>query len=60
MREEAARFPVVFLIGHGGCGKTILAVQYLLEESATRLVMMVAASDATKDDCLGHELGIAE
>ncbi len=56
VREQAARFPVVFLIGHGGCGKTILAVQYLLEESATRLVMMVAASDATKDDCLGHEL----
>ncbi len=54
--EQAAIFPVVFLIGHGGCGKTILAVQYLLEESTRRLVMMLAAPDATQDECLGREL----
>jgi hypothetical protein len=56
VREQAALFPIVFLIGQGGCGKTILAFQYLLEESTKRLVMMLRSPEVTSDDCIGREL----
>jgi hypothetical protein len=56
LREQVARFPIVFLIGQGGCGKTVLAVQYLLEESTKRLVIMLGASKATSDQCVGLEI----
>jgi hypothetical protein len=56
LREQAALFPIVFLIGHGGCGKSVLAAQYLLEESAKRLVLMLAAPEAQEDECIGREL----
>jgi hypothetical protein len=56
VREAIHQFPIVFVTGDGGCGKSVLAAQSLLEESSEKLVLAVRAWDATSHDCLGREL----
>lgn len=45
VEEQVAQFPVVFLLGDGGCGKSVLAGRFVCEEGARRLVASVAARD---------------
>src|SRR5262249_51769645 len=35
--QAAATYPIIFVIGRGGCGKSTLAAQFLLERPATVL-----------------------
>jgi hypothetical protein len=43
--EQAARFPIVLLLGDGGCGKSVLAGRFVCEEAARRFVGSVSARD---------------
>jgi hypothetical protein len=45
VEQQAAQFPVVFLLGDGGCGKSILAGRFACEAGRKRLVGSVAARD---------------
>jgi hypothetical protein len=43
--QQAAQFPVVLLLGDGGCGKSVLAGRFVCEEGARRLVASVSTRD---------------
>jgi hypothetical protein len=45
VEQQAAQFPVVFLLGDGGCGKSVLAGRFVCETASRRLVGSVAARD---------------
>jgi hypothetical protein len=46
--QEVAQHPIVLLLGMGGCGKSVLACQYLLESAGRRFVAAVCARDFTQ------------
>jgi hypothetical protein len=46
IRRQLAQFPVVFLIGEGGCGKSVSSVQYLLTEAAHRVGLTLPGHSA--------------
>jgi hypothetical protein len=43
--QQAAQFPVVFLLGDGGCGKSVLAGRFVCEEASRRFAGSVAAGE---------------
>jgi hypothetical protein len=45
LSDQLIRYPVVLVLGGGGCGKSTLAAQFLLEFSASRFVAAVSARD---------------
>src|SRR5262249_35386376 len=45
IEQLAAQFPVVFLLGDGGCGKSVLAGRFVCEAASRCLVGSVAARD---------------
>jgi hypothetical protein len=44
--QQAAQFPIVFLLGDGGCGKSVLAGRFLCEAAARHFVGSVSARDS--------------
>jgi hypothetical protein len=45
VEQQAAQFPVVFLLGDGGCGKSVLAGRFICEAASRCLVGSVASRD---------------
>ena len=43
--RQASQFPIVLLLGDGGCGKSVLAGRFVCEEAARRFVGSVSARD---------------
>ncbi|MCC7421737.1 MAG: hypothetical protein IT428_15760 [Planctomycetaceae bacterium] len=50
------QFPVVWIIGDGGCGKSVLGLQVLIQESSARLTMFLRGRTATHANCLTDAL----
>jgi len=46
--DEAQRSSVVFLLGEGGCGKSVLSLQYLSEQSRSQVGVSVLAECASE------------
>jgi hypothetical protein len=46
--QQAAQFPVVFLVGDGGCGKSVLAARFVCETASSRLADSTSARDFHK------------
>jgi len=51
--EQAAQHPIVFLLGRGGCGKSVLALQYLRQEAQHQFACAKFAGNLA-DRWLGH------
>jgi hypothetical protein len=49
VEKQAAMYPLVFLVGDGGSGKSVLATQYLRNEAARRFVAAKVASVVESD-----------
>jgi len=45
LAEEVVQHSIILLLGAGGCGKSILAAQYLVEAAPRRFVAAIAARD---------------
>ena len=43
--RQASQFPIVLLLGDGGCGKSVLAGRFVCEAAARRMVGSVSARD---------------
>ena len=50
------QFPVVWLTGDGGCGKSVLGLQLLIQEADGRLALFLPGRSATRDTCLAEAL----
>jgi hypothetical protein len=45
VEQQAAQFPVVFLVGEGGCGKSVLAARFVCETASRRLADSTSARE---------------
>jgi hypothetical protein len=53
---KVRQFPVVWLTGDGGCGKSVLGLQLLLQEACERLTLFLPGRNAIHDACLADAL----
>lgn len=52
VRWELSQHPVVLLVGEGGCGKSILALQLMLERGKSHLCFSIRADEASQDELI--------
>ena len=45
IEQQVAQFPIVFLLGDGGCGKSVLAARFVCETASGRLADSLSARD---------------